>query len=168
MYTQRAPRGESYTIIVSRVGRGTEAMCAKYRRIKANHVPAALSQPSGNRVKRERAGAGELERWSTGVWVYGRQRSLSSPSVCHSLSPIQTKYDTPRLQTHSQRLRGRDTSVSCLSSHGFFLESKGEETEREESAPICSHPHPPWLSISKDDAGIHMPARRQIPRRMCH
>lgn len=75
MYTQWAPRGGSlYNDCVEGQG-GTDAMCAKYCRIKANHVavPAALSQPSRNRVKREGA-----KHWNIGVWVYGWQRLLSS------------------------------------------------------------------------------------------
>lgn len=140
MYTQWAPRGESYTMIVLRV-RGHRCHVCQV----LPHQSQSLCCPSSPQLAIKKSSETlRSQHCNIGVRVYSwwclpsscvQFAVFNSDKIRHPAAldmqsmPVKKRHDTAPLP-----------SVSCLSSHGF-LESRGKRT-REQSAPIYSRPHP--------------------------
>lgn len=78
---------------------------------------------------------------------------------------------TPHCFRHAANDCEKEMRHGCPSPPSLACLHMDFRTQREESeGTICPYPQPPSslrLSLSKDDAGIHMQAQRQIPRRIC-
>lgn len=116
MYTQWAPRGESYTMIVLRV-RGHRCHVCQV----LPHQSQSLCCPSCPHLAIKKSGETLASwQWNTGVWVYGCQAVCIEFTVSNSdkiwhPTALDTQPTTVRKRYGTALLH----SVSCLSSHGF-------------------------------------------------
>lgn len=164
MYTRWAPRGESYTMIVLRVRGHRSHVCQVLRHQSLSHCC-----PSSPRLAIKNSG----ETLQGQQWCLG----FTTGNVC--LQAVRTRFAIPNSDkiwhpvacdmqpTATQKERYNAVPFPSMSRSSLTLESGGTRA-REQSAPIYSRPHPLWLSLSEDDAGIHGQAQRQTSRRICH
>lgn len=153
MYTQWAPKGESYTMIVLGVG-GTNYIFAKYCHIKAIHFAVPAPPELAIRENEQNTQEPTVQYWCLGLQLI---KFAVKPSAFNSNSPHSFRHAASDWERDMSRLP--------------FLHRHCKKQRKENQGTIFPYLHPPsslWLSLSKDDARTHMQARRQIPRRICH
>lgn len=153
MYTQRAPRGESYTMIVLRVG-GTNDVFAKYCHIKASHFAVPAPPELAIRENEQNTQEPTVQYWCLGLQL-----------VKFAVKPSAFNYNSHKIwhptASDMQPVTGKEI---CHGSPFFTGIAKSREKRiREQSSPIYTRPHPCGYLYRRTMQGLTCKLRDRYP-----